>query len=103
MDWLVLIISRNSRGADLYFMDRMGNEQSVQVKGIQDGRKRGANGFNSKGAEDAGMAAERLHGETDASLPFRFAKFDLQLPEVGIEEGGALSIEGERPTLRVVR
>ncbi len=103
MDWHVLIISRNSRGADLYFVDCTGSEQSVQMKGIQDGRKRGANGFNSKGAEDAGMAAERLHGETDATLPFRVAKFDLQLPEVGIGEGGALSIEGLDPSLRVVR
>ena len=84
-------------------MDRMGNEQSVQVKGIQDGRKRGATGFNSEGAEAARMAAQRFHGKTDAALLFRVAKFDLQLPEVGIEEGGALSIEGERPTLRVVR
>lgn len=54
MGWNVLITSRNARGPDLYFMDRQGKAQAVQVKGIQNGRKSNVNGFRTDGAEESG-------------------------------------------------
>lgn len=54
MGWNVLITNHNARGPDLYFIDRQGKAQAVQVKGIQNGRTSNVIGFRTDGAEETG-------------------------------------------------
>jgi hypothetical protein len=53
LGWNVLLTSRNTRGPDLYFMDRDGNAQSVQVKGVRDASKKNVSGFGGASKAEA--------------------------------------------------
>jgi len=52
---------------------------------------------------DQDTAQEELLNLIDDTELFRVARFEVQLPAPIVEDGGKLTLTGDRPTLRVVK
>lgn len=52
---------------------------------------------------DQDTAQEELFNLIDDTDLYRVARFEVQLPAPYVEDGGKLTLTGDRPTLRVVK